>query len=310
VINIKKIIIIIIISSFYLAESNAVIKDSLYATVGDKAITHSDIINEIKIMLILNNQSFSEEKKEYLQSVAIRSVIKINIKKIAIEKYDLELSRDEVDKQLKKMASNLNMNFNTFKNIFTTNEIDFSIVTDQVQTELLWNSLIFQLYKDRLSINLSEIDEQLKLIERKKEVNEYLISEIIIKPIPKDELESEIQKLKNRIKIEGFETVAMDLSISETALQGGDLGWVNENIIAEKLKYKIVSTPIGSVSEPIFLPEGMLFFKVRDKRKSSKFTSLEEAKNELIDSEKKKILNMHSLSHYNNLKRSISINYY
>ena len=309
-INIKKIIIIIIISSFYLAESNAVIKDSLYATVGDKAITHSDIINEIKIMLILNNQSFSEEKKEYLQSVAIRSVIKTNIKKIAVEKYDLELSRDEVDKQLKKMASNLNMNLNTFKNIFTTNGIDFSIVTDQVQTELLWNSLIFQLYKDRLSINLSEIDEQLKLIERKKEVNEYLISEIIIKPIPKAKLESEIQKLKNRIKIEGFETVAMDLSISETALQGGDLGWVNENIISEKLKYKIVNTPMGSVSEPIFLPEGILFFKVRDKRKSSKFTSLEVAKNELIDSEKKKILNMHSLSHYNNLKRSISINYY
>ena len=120
-INIKKIIIIIIISSFYLAESNAVIKDSLYVTVGDKAITRSDIVNEIKIMLILNNQSFSEEKKEYLQSVAIRSVIKINIKKIAIEKHDLELSRDEVDKQLKKMASNLNMNLNTFKNIFTTN---------------------------------------------------------------------------------------------------------------------------------------------------------------------------------------------
>ena len=309
-INIKKIIIIIIISSFYLAESNAVIKDSLYVTVGDKAITRSDIVNEIKIMLILNNQSFSEEKKEYLQSVAIRSIIKTNIKKIEIEKYDLELSRNEVDKQLKKMASNLNMNLNAFKNIFTTNGIDFSIVTDQVQTELLWNGLIFQLYKDRLSINLSEIDEQLKLIERKKEVNEYLISEIIIKPIPKDKLESEIQKLKNRIKIEGFETVAMDLSISETALQGGDLGWVNENIISEKLKYKIVNTSVGSVSEPIFLPEGILFFKVRDKRKSSKFTSLEEAKNELINSEKKKILNMHSLSHYDNLKRTLTINYY
>ena len=309
-INIKKIIIIIIISSFYLAESNAVIKDSLYATVGDRAITRSDIVNEIKIMLILNNQSFSEEKKEYLQSIAIRSIIKTNIKKIEIEKYDLELSRDEVNKQLKKMASNLNVNLNTFKNMFTTNGIDFSIVTDQVQTELLWNGLIFQLYKDRLSINLSEIDEQLKLIERKKEVYEYLISEIIIKSIPKAKLESEIQKLKNRIKIEGFETVAMDLSISETALQGGDLGWVNENIISEKLKYKIVNTPKGGLSEPIFLPEGILFFKVRDKRKSSKFTSLEEAKNELIDSEKKKILNMHSLSHYNNLKRSISINYY
>ena len=121
-----------------------------------------------------------EEKKEYLQSVAIRSVIKTNIKKIAIEKHDLELSRDEVNKQLKKMASNLNVNLNTFKNMFTTNGIDFSIVTDQVQTEILWNSLIFQLYKDRLSINLDEIDEQLKTFESKKEFQEFLLSEIII----------------------------------------------------------------------------------------------------------------------------------
>ena len=36
----------------------------------------------------------------------------------------------------------------------------------------------------------------------------------------------------------------------------------------------------------------------------------EEAKNDLVQAEKKKILNMHSLSHYDNLKRSTTINYY
>ena len=39
----------------------AVIKDSLFATVGNKAITYSDIVNEMKILLILNNQTFSIE---------------------------------------------------------------------------------------------------------------------------------------------------------------------------------------------------------------------------------------------------------
>ena len=36
------------------------IKDSLFATVGNKAITQSDIINEIKIILILTGQGFTE----------------------------------------------------------------------------------------------------------------------------------------------------------------------------------------------------------------------------------------------------------
>ena len=292
-------------------EVEEVIKDSLFATVGNKAITQSDIINEIKIILILTGQSFTEDIKEQLQSGAIQSIIKRNIKKIEIEKYNsLTFNQPDVDKELKKLAGNLYMDLDTFENTFIANGIPFSNVIDQIQIELLWNSLIFELYKDRLVISLDEISEQLKSIQNKKEIEEYLISEIIIKPVPKDKLESTIKEIKNKIKIEGFEKVAMNLSISETALQGGDLDWVSENAISEKFKSKIINTPIGNISEPILLPEGILFFKVRDKRKLKKIVNLEDAKNQLVKVEKTKILRMHSLSHYKNLRKSITINYY
>ena len=288
-----------------------VIKDSLFATVGNKAITQSDIINEIKIILILTGQSFTQDIKEQLQSRAIQSIIKRNIKKIEIEKYNsLTFNQPDVDKGLKKLAGNLFMDLDTFENTFIANGIPFSNVIDQIQIELLWNSLIFELYKDRLVISLDEISEQLKSIQNKKEIEEYLISEIIIKQVPKDKLESTIKEIKNKIKIEGFEKVAMNLSISETALKGGNLDWVSENAISEKFKSKIINTPIGNISEPIILPEGILFFKVRDKRKLKKFVNLEDAKNQLVRDEKTKILRMHSLSHYENLRKSITINYY
>ena len=292
-------------------EVEEVIKDSLFATVGNKAITQSDIINEIKIILILTGQSFTEDIKEQLQSGAIQSIIKRNIKKIEIEKYNsLTFNQPDVDKELKKLAGNLYMDLDTFENTFIANGIPFSNVIDQIQIELLWNSLIFELYKDRLVISLDEISEQLKSIQNKKEIEEYLISEIIIKPVPKDKLESTIKEIKNKIKIEGFEKVAMNLSISETALKGGDLDWVSENAISEKFKSKIINTPVGNISEPILLPEGIMFFKVRDKRKLKKIVNLEDAKNQLVNAEKTKILRMHSLSHYENLRKSITINYY
>ena len=292
-------------------EVEEVIKDSLFATVGNKAITQSDIINEIKIILILTGQSFTEDIKEQLQSGAIQSIIKRNIKKIEIEKYNsLTFNQPDVDKELKKLAGNLYMDLDTFENTFIANGIPFSNVIDQIQIELLWNSLIFELYKDRLVISLDEISEQLKSIQNKKEIEEYLISEIIIKQVPKDKLESTIKEIKNKIKIEGFEKVAMNLSISETALQGGDLDWISENAISEKFKSKIINTPVGNISEPILLPEGILFFKVRDKRKLKKIVNLEDAKNQLVKVEKTKILRMHSLSHYKNLRKSITINYY
>ena len=304
----KKIFFFILISLICTVKVNAKIEDALLITVGDKAITKSDIVDEIKIILILNNESYSDDKKEKLHKRAISSTIKRNIKQIEIDRIGfLEFNQQDLINELTILANRINFDLDTLKNICASNELDFALIENQVITELLWNSLIFQLYKDRLSINVEEIEEQLKLIHNKKELNEYLISEIVIKPVEKNNSESEIKELINKIKIEGFENVAKNLSISETATKGGDLGWLNENIISKNYKSKIAETPIGSVSEPIFLPKGILIFKVRDKRKIKR--DIEEEKNQLVNFEKTKILRMHSSSHYDKLKRSTSIKF-
>jgi len=311
VIKIKKIIFLILISSIFIEKGNAEINDALYMTVGNRAITQSDIVNEIKILLILNNEIYSEDKRDKLQEIAVQTIIKRNIKQMELDRNNFfEINKKDLEKELINFATNINMDLDTLKNIFASNELDFSIVEDQVKVELSWNSLIFQLYKDRISINPVEIDEQLKLFQ-KKEINEYLISEILIKKaVDENKLEIEIEELKNKIKIEGFENVAKSLSISTSAIKGGDLGWVNENIISSKIRSAIINAPVGSLSKPILLPEGILIFKIRDKRKVKNNINLEEAKNQLINSEKTRILQMYSLSHYDKLRRSVSVKFF
>jgi len=311
VINIKKIIIIILLSFFCFLNAWAGIKDGLFATVGNKAITKSDIVQEMKIILILNGESYSEENKERIRSAAIKSLIKRIIKQIEIEKYDfLKFNELDVYKEVDRVSKLRGIDSETLRNIFTSNDMDFSLVTKQIETELLWNSLIFEIYKERLSINVDEIEEQLKLIQNAEEIYEYLISEIIIKPLDQNNIETEIKNLKDRIKSDGFEKVAMDISISETAVKGGNLGWINENSITDNFKNIIKNTKVGDISEPIKLPEGILFFKINEKRKIDKFTNLEQAKNYLIESERTKMLNMYSLTHYDNLMRSLTVNYH
>lgn len=310
-IHIKKTIFIFVISLLFLSKANAVIKDALFATVGNKAITQSDIVNEVKTILILNGQAFSESQRTQIESAAIKSIIKRTVKQIEISKYKtLQYNMADLNKELENMASNLNVSLETLKKVFSRNEIDFSNVIDRVKTDLLWNSLIFEIYKNRLSINIDEIDEQLKLIQNKKEIEEYLISEIIVRNVQKEKMKAEIEKIKNKINTDGFEKTAMSLSISQTAMSGGNLGWISENVISEKFRAQIMKTPVGNISDPIFLPEGILIFKVRDKRMLKNVVNLEDVKNQLVNAEKTKILNMHSLSHYDNLRRSLSINYY
>ena len=137
-----------------------------------------------------------------------------------------------------------------------------------------------------------------------------MLSEIIIKSVAKELLKQKIEEIKNQIETTGFENVAINQSISETSIKGGNLGWVNENVITDEFKSKIINTPIGEVSDPIFLPTGILFLKVREVRELEQFQNLEQAKNQLVNAEKTKLLNMHSLSHYDKLRRSVSINYF
>ncbi len=86
--NLKKITLLIIIFLFASSNLHGEIKDGLFATVGNKAITESDIVKEIKTILILSDQPYSIEKREVLQSVAVRETVKRNIKKIEIAKYN------------------------------------------------------------------------------------------------------------------------------------------------------------------------------------------------------------------------------
>ena len=309
-IKIKKIFFLVLFLIISIEKANTKITNALFMTIGNKPITQSDIVDEIKIILILNNESYSNEKRDQLHKLAIKSTIKRNIKKIELERNNyFKFNEDDLNKELAKLANNIYIDLDTLKNLCESNELDFSKIEDQVKTELYWNSLIFELYKHNLNINQSELEDKLKLLQNKKKLNEYLISEIVIENVESDKLDKRITELKNRIEIEGFENVAKEISISESASKGGNLGWINENIISENIRSKLIETSIGNISSPIILQNGVLIFKVKDKRKIDNNISLEEIKNELINTEKTRILNMHSISHYDKVLRSISIKY-
>ena len=52
--KIIKIIFAILISLIFIQKANTEISDSLFMTIGDKAVAQSDIVNEIKKILIRN----------------------------------------------------------------------------------------------------------------------------------------------------------------------------------------------------------------------------------------------------------------
>ena len=100
--NIRKKLSIILIIFFILVDGNTAIKDSLFATVGNKAIARSDIITEIKIILILSNQSYDEEKLIADSEKIAYNMIKWYLVKQKIQiSEDIKISKNDLDNNIK-----------------------------------------------------------------------------------------------------------------------------------------------------------------------------------------------------------------
>ena len=98
-------------------------------TVGNRPITQSDIVNEIKVLLILNNEIYSEDKRNKLQEVAVQTIIKRNIKQMALDRNNFfEFNQKDLEKELINFATNINTDLDTLKNVFASNDLDFSII--------------------------------------------------------------------------------------------------------------------------------------------------------------------------------------
>ena len=141
-----------------------------------------------------------------------------------------------------------------------------------------------------------------KSIEKEVEVE---TNDQIIEAKKKDQIT--IDDVIENIKEEGFENTAIKFSSSPTAQQGGNLGWVSESKFSKVLVKFIKETKIGSITEPIPIPKGILILKVGDKRVEETNMDLDKEMEKLIEIEKNKQLNNFSTNYFNQIKNNIKI---
>ena len=307
----KKIRNIILLTNLFflcITQSNAAIYNKIIAAVGNKPITTYDLHNEMKLLYILRDKSLKTIQKDELKKISFQSLVGKLIRQQAIEEHsDIQFSPNDLDKEIDRTASYHKITRGDLENIFKSNDLPFSVFIDKIVIDLKWNSLIFKLYKNKITINHAVITKKLNEIQKRQFINEYLISEIVINAVEADKLEDAINEVKTEIENNGFEKTAIKLSIANSNKNGGSLGWIKETEISKKFKDAIETIPVGSVTKPILLPEGIIFLKVKEKRTIKQVDDLEKIKNDLIINEKNKSLQTFSVLHFKKLRKSINV---
>ena len=285
------------------------IETKIINKIQDEIITNIDIKNEFKYLVALNGKLKNLDKKKILD-ISNESIIREKIKKIEISKHykKIEITEDYMDFLLEKTFLKLNLkSLNEFEIYIKDYDLTLNEVKRKITIDALWNKLIIKKYISQININENQIRDKINKNQNVK-VKEYKLSEIIFKVENKEEIKKNYNKITQSIIEIGFENSASIYSISQSAKTGGDIGWISENSLNDKIKKSIDHLKIGEISNPIILSTGILLLKVVDSRSSDPTVDLEVESKKAIDYERNRQLNQYSEIYYNKIKKNLEFN--
>lgn len=302
------VIFVFLFVNFLQINSFAKIENKIIVKVESQIITNLDIKNKIISSLILSNQQINQGNINKIKSQALDSLINLNLKKNELLKYSIKDDNIQINKYLNSVSSN---NIELLKNNFKVNNLDFEFYLDEIKTELKWQKLIFNKFDNKINIDVNSINEEVENILRdQSKIEEFKISEIEVPSKNEKTDKQKIIEIQNLIKEIGFEDTAISYSISSSASNKGDLGWINSTSLSKKIFESINKMKVGDVSNPISSQNSIIFLKLVDKRIMKKNNlNKETLKKRIIAQKKNDLFNLYSRSYLSKIKNTSYIEF-
>ena len=305
----KYLLLILLIFFFKISYTNASIQNKIIATVNNEIITSYELKNKIMTFLILNKVEVNQENINNYKNQSLKTLINMKIRKNELVKYNLLNGEIDTSRLIEQQSKKYNFTIEEFKKEFLNNNLSYDLYLQEIQLELGWQQLILQLYGNKIIVDEYEIDEELKkIIDNQKEMIEYRLSEIEVQVNDNEKVTNLVEEIQNQIIKDGFKNTAIKYSTSSTALEGGEIGWVNSKSLSNKMLNAISNMKLKEVSKPMMHNNSILFIKLEEIKKvdALKINSIE-TKKKIIDQKKNELLNLFSNSHLSKIRNNASI---
>lgn len=278
--------------------------------VDEEIITNLDILNEEKYLIFLR-PSLNKLPQEEIIKISTNSLIKEIIKKKELKKIFKDIEKKEYA-EIKKNLFNFKKvkNENEFLNLIKKNNISYDKILEKIKYEALWNELIFRKFNTLVKIDEKKLKEKLILKFSSDKKYEYNLSEILFEVEKSETFENKYNQIIEYINLNDFNAAASKFSISSSSNKGGDIGWIKETLLSDRLVKVLKEAKKNKVIKPIKYPNGYLIIKINEIREIKQSLNIDNELKESVSFERNKQLNQFSLLYYKKLKQNTSINEY
>lgn len=288
--------------SFSFAEVNIVAK------INKNIITNYDLKKEISYLLILNN-SLKLLKDNEIEEIAKKSLINQIIKKEELIKFT-NLSNEKVNIQLflNRLLANLGIDsLKSFNELLKKeNSYSLSEIENKIMIEALWNTLIYEKYKNFIKIDNDKIIKRINILEN-EDIKEFLLSEIIFSKKKGETSEKLFNNIKTSINEIGFKNTATIFSNSESSKLGGLIGWISENNLSNEILIELNKLKKGQISNVIKIENNFIILKIDDIKISKRTINKKAEFDKIVEIEKNRQLAKYSRIYFEKIYMNYSI---
>jgi peptidyl-prolyl cis-trans isomerase SurA len=259
--------------------------DRVVAIVNEGVVLNSDLNAEVAaVSERLHEQKLELPPQNVLRQQVLERLVLQEIQVQHASKAGVKVSDENVNAALQDVAKRNNMTLTQLPEALAKQGVDYAAYREEIRREITLQLLRQRDVLQRISVTPREIDQFLeKQAKAPSEHNEYNVSHILI-AVGQEATQAQLDAAAKRATEvyerakggEDFAKLAVAYSNSQTAFEGGALGWRKGSELPTFLADFISKLKPGEVSEPLRTPTGYHIIRLNEVRGGGTARGVEE----------------------------------
>jgi peptidyl-prolyl cis-trans isomerase SurA len=249
--------------------------DRIVAVVNDDVVLASELEMETRdVRNQLRSRGVQVPSEERLRRQVLERLVMQRIQLNEADRAGISVDDATLNAAVQRVAERNDMSLSQLRDAMAEQGMVFADFRDRLRKEIKVSRLQQREVARQVNVSSQEIDQYLERQRRSGQGYEYRLRHILIS-IPEAASASEVETARekageiHRRLSSGeaeFSAVAAARSDSQTALEGGDLGWRTSAELPTLFAQRVPGMDVGEISEPIRNPSGFHIIKLEDRR--------------------------------------------
>jgi peptidyl-prolyl cis-trans isomerase SurA len=248
--------------------------DRIAAIVNDGLVLKSELDAQIaSVTKRLSEQKVELPSQSVLRQQVLDRLILQEIQVQRAKRVGLTITDEQLNSALQEIAARNNIPFDQLPTALAAQGIDYKQYRESMRKELTLSTLRQRDVLSHINVSPHELEQYLARQQNAAANDEFNVSHILLSlpaaatPQQLEEISHKAQDVASRAgKGEDFGQLAIANSNSQTALDGGQLGWRKGTQLPQFILDLVVKMKPGEVSEPVRTPSGFHIVKLNERR--------------------------------------------